>query len=175
MPAKNLYLFYFFFLVGFQKSYLARDINKCNLAEHCYDSNLYYKPKRGTALLWYNHFVSNETGWLGPVDQASFHGGCNVIEGTKWAANNWINAAIDREADLKVWELTRVMEEEYQEKMKENPWEEQTNRKEQTAMEQEESNEKEIDTNKVEEGVKTDENKRIEKEALKEHVSKNKQ
>lgn len=159
----------------FKKSYIAEDINKCNLAEHCYDSNLYYKPKRGTALLWYNHFVSNETGWLGPVDQASFHGGCNVIEGTKWAANNWINAAIDREADLKAWELIRVMEEEYQETMKESPWEEQTNDKEETAMEQEQSNEIGIDINKVEEGVKTDENKRIEKETLNGQVSENKQ
>lgn len=67
------------------------------------------------------------------------------------------------------------MEEEYQETMKESPWEEQTNDKEETAMEQEQSNEKEIDINKVEEGVKTDENKRIEKETLNGQVSENKQ
>lgn len=78
---------------------------------------------------------------------------------------------------MKAWELTRVMEEEYQETMKESPWEEQTNDKEETAMEQEQeqSNEKEIDINKVEEGVKTDENKRIEKETLNGQVSENKQ
>lgn len=58
------------------------------------------------------------------------------------------------------------MEEEYQETMKEGPWEEQTNDKEKTAMEQGQSNEKGIDINKVEEGVKTDENKRIEKETV---------
>lgn len=67
------------------------------------------------------------------------------------------------------------MEEEYQETMKESPWEEQTNDKEETAMEQEQSNEKEIDINKVEEGVKTDEHKRIEKETLNGQVSENKQ
>lgn len=50
------------------------------------------------------------------------------------------------------------MEEEYQETMKESP-----------------SNEKGIDINKVEEGVKTDENKRIEKETLNGQVSENKQ
>jgi len=76
---------------------------------------------------------------------------------------------------LKAWELTRVMEEEYQETMKESPWEEQTNDKEETAMEQEQSNEKGIEVNKVEEGVKTDENKRIEKETLNGQVSENKQ
>ena len=67
------------------------------------------------------------------------------------------------------------MEEEYQETMKESPWEEQTNDKEETAMEQEQSNEKRIDINKVEEGVKTDENKKIEKETLNGQVSENKQ
>lgn len=67
------------------------------------------------------------------------------------------------------------MEEEYQETMKESPWEEQTNDKEETAMELEQSNEKGIDINKVEEGVKTDENKRIEKETLNGQVSENKQ
>lgn len=65
------------------------------------------------------------------------------------------------------------MEEEYQETMKESPWEEQTNDKEETAMEQEQSNEKGIDINKVEEGVKTDENKTIEKETLNGQVSEN--
>lgn len=67
------------------------------------------------------------------------------------------------------------MEEEYQETMKESPWEEQTNDKEETAMEQEQSNEIGIDINKVEEGVKTDENKKIEKETLNGQVSENKQ
>lgn len=76
---------------------------------------------------------------------------------------------------MKAWELIRLMEEEYQETMKESPWEEQTNDKEETAMEKEQSNEKGIDINKVEEGVKTDENKRIEEETLNGQVSENKQ
>lgn len=58
------------------------------------------------------------------------------------------------------------MEEEYQETMKENPWEEQTNDKEETAMEQEEGNEKGVDINNVEEGLKTEENKRVEKKDI---------
>lgn len=106
--------------------HLVGNLDNCNLAEHCHDANLYYKPKLGTALLWYNHFVSNETGWLGTMDHASYHGGCNVIEGTKWAANNWINAGVDREADFKIWEMVRMAEEDYQERMKLEPWEQQT-------------------------------------------------
>ena len=96
-------------------------------------------------MLWYNHFVSNETGWLGRIDQASYHGGCNVIEGTKWAANNWINAGKDRKRDLKVWELARLVEQDYQERMQREPWEEQT--KDNGEKKLKESNESERTTN----------------------------
>lgn len=117
------------FTLAENESNVDRELLMCDLADHCYDSNLYYKPKRGTALLWYNHFVDNETGWLGPMDFMSYHGGCNVIEGTKWAANNWINAGPTRELDVKLWEETRLMEEDFQERMKREPWEEQTGQK----------------------------------------------
>lgn len=60
----------------------------------------------------------------------SYHGGCDVIEGTKWAANNWINAGVDREADFKVWDLATLMEEEFSERMRRYPWEEETREKE---------------------------------------------
>jgi len=80
--------------------------------------------------MWYNHLVSNTTGWLGPLDVMSCHGGCDVIEGTKWAANNWINAGVDREADFKVWEQARLMEEDFLERMERYPWEEETREKE---------------------------------------------
>lgn len=107
-------------------------VNKCDLSDHCYDANLYYKPKRGTALFWYNHLVNEETGWLGPIDLMSYHGGCDVLEGTKWAANNWINAGNDRETDLKVWEISRLVEKDFQERMERYPWEEQTRGEEET-------------------------------------------
>lgn len=29
-------------------------------------------------------------GWLGELDQLSQHGGCDVLEGTKWVANLWL-------------------------------------------------------------------------------------
>ena len=60
----------------------------------------------------------------------SYHGGCNVIEGTKWAANNWINAGPDRKLDLQIWEEMRLMEEDFQESIRREPWKEQTGQKE---------------------------------------------
>ena len=107
-------------------------VNKCDLSDHCYDANLYYKPKRGTALFWYNHLINEETGWLGPLDVMSYHGGCDVLEGTKWAANNWINAGNDRETDMKVWEVSRLVEKDFQERLERYPWEEQTRGEEET-------------------------------------------
>ena len=60
----------------------------------------------------------------------SYHGGCDVIEGTKWAANNWINAGVDRERDFQVWEQVTLIEEEFLERMRRHPWEEETREKE---------------------------------------------
>ena len=73
--------------------------------------------------------MSEETGWLGPVDIMSYHGGCDVIEGTKWAANNWINAGKDRETDMKIWEQSRLMEEDFLKRMRKHPWEDETGAK----------------------------------------------
>lgn len=53
------------------------------------------RPKKGTAVMWYNHMISNVTGLLGPQDMRSLHGGCDVLEGYKWIANNWINAPFE--------------------------------------------------------------------------------
>ena len=52
------------------------------------------KPKKGRAVLWYNHFLDPTTEWTGAVDRNSLHGGCAVHKGTKWIANNWINTGL---------------------------------------------------------------------------------
>ncbi|XP_052815679.1 transmembrane prolyl 4-hydroxylase-like [Mya arenaria] len=62
-----------------------------NLSYYCYNSSLVVKPKRGTAIMWYNHFVDEETGYLGLTDRRSHHGGCDLRKGMKWIANNWIS------------------------------------------------------------------------------------
>ena len=40
--------------------------------------------------MWYNNFIDPESGLLGPVDRHTLHGGCDVIRGEKWIANNWL-------------------------------------------------------------------------------------
>ena len=47
-------------------------------------------PKRGDAVLFYNHHVGPD-GRLGELDSQSFHGGCAVHPGggEKWIANYW--------------------------------------------------------------------------------------
>ncbi|XP_031556336.1 transmembrane prolyl 4-hydroxylase-like isoform X2 [Actinia tenebrosa] len=74
-----------------------------DLSNHCHEAKITYKPKKGAALFWYNHFIDENTGWLGEMDKMSYHGGCDVIKGTKWAANNWINVGKNRELDSEAW------------------------------------------------------------------------
>ncbi|XP_070563898.1 transmembrane prolyl 4-hydroxylase-like [Ptychodera flava] len=72
-----------------------------NLNRHCKDANLLVKPEKGKAVVWYSHFIDEETGWLGPIDEFTWHGGCPVTKGTKWIANRWINVSKNKEVDLK--------------------------------------------------------------------------
>lgn len=75
--------------------------DKFNLMQYCHDGNLVVAPKRGKAILWYNHFVDEETGWMGEMDEYSLHGGCGLWTGVKWIANNWITSADARWAHYK--------------------------------------------------------------------------
>lgn len=83
----------------------------CNLARNCHKSNLVVKPGKGKAVIWYNHLLRKESGWLGQVDYRSFHGGCNVLKGEKWIANNWINASPIKMEDLRLWASDRYANE----------------------------------------------------------------
>ena len=47
-------------------------------------SKLATKPKKAEAVLFYDQLP------LGGQDDASLHGGCPVLKGTKWAANLWV-------------------------------------------------------------------------------------
>lgn len=60
--------------------------------EFCYSSNLVVKATKGTAIMWYNHLLDEESDWLGDRDGFSVHGGCKIKKGYKWAANYWITA-----------------------------------------------------------------------------------
>ncbi|XP_048587882.1 transmembrane prolyl 4-hydroxylase isoform X2 [Nematostella vectensis] len=92
---------------------LREDQHLCDLSRYCNQSRIRYKPKQGTALFWYNHHRDEETGWLGDVDKMSYHGGCDVTKGTKWAANSWINVGKSREHDIEAWESYKVFVEDY--------------------------------------------------------------
>ncbi len=62
------------------------------MSHYCKDANLVLKPRRGTAVLWYNHLINEDTGWLGELEERALHGGCDVTKGEKWIANVWLTA-----------------------------------------------------------------------------------
>jgi len=64
------------------------DFDYYNLSHNCHMGNLVLSPRKGTAIMWYNHLLDEESGWLGPRDEYSLHGGCDIIKGEKWIANN---------------------------------------------------------------------------------------
>lgn len=63
-----------------------------NMVHNCHKAQLVVPAEKGKAILWYNHFVDEETGLLGERDDYTIHGGCGVKKGHKWLANNWIAA-----------------------------------------------------------------------------------
>lgn len=72
-----------------------------NLYRKCEESPLKVSPAKGKAVIWYNHFVDDANGWLGPLDEFTFHGGCPVKNGVKWIANFWVKTSDHKIKDLK--------------------------------------------------------------------------
>lgn len=70
--------------------------DKFNLSHGCKLANLRIQPKKGKAVMWYNHHLNETDGWLGEIDLMSLHGGCDVIKGEKWVSNLWITAPYGR-------------------------------------------------------------------------------
>lgn len=68
------------------------DTDEFNLSVNCHSANLVIPPTKGTAIMWYNNFIDPDSGLLGEVDRYTSHGGCEVIKGEKWIANNWLTA-----------------------------------------------------------------------------------
>ncbi|XP_057291010.1 transmembrane prolyl 4-hydroxylase-like [Hydractinia symbiolongicarpus] len=82
-----------------------------NLSEHCYDSNLVVKARKGTAVAWYNHLVDYK-GWLGALDEWSLHGGCEVRKGEKWIMNLWLTAPYKDDVDTpSMYSLESILKE----------------------------------------------------------------
>ena len=76
--------------------------DKWNLSyvHNCHRS-VFVPPKKGRALLFYSHLDAwcwEGQQWgckLGELDRYALHGGCDVLKGVKFAANNWINVEDD--------------------------------------------------------------------------------
>lgn len=101
----------FFNLVFFSLSLKVFRLNgMMNLNARCHQSNLRVQPQLGKAVIWYNHFINETTGWLGDVDPFTWHGGCPVTKGKKWIMNRWIAVSNDRELDLELsWQLMPIV------------------------------------------------------------------
>lgn len=76
------------------------DFDLYNLSHNCHKGNLVVSPRKGTAIMWYNHLLDEDSGWLGPMDDYSLHGGCDILRGEKWIANNWITAPYRDDAHI---------------------------------------------------------------------------
>ena len=61
-----------------------------NLTTNCHSASVVIKPEKGKAIMWYNHPLDSK-GYISNVEKRSYHGGCEVIKGTKWIATNWIS------------------------------------------------------------------------------------
>ena len=49
--------------------------------------------------MWYNHHL-DKSGWLGELDWRTLHGGCDILKGEKWIANNWLTAPENEERHI---------------------------------------------------------------------------
>ncbi|XP_078364987.1 transmembrane prolyl 4-hydroxylase-like isoform X2 [Oculina patagonica] len=72
-----------------------------NLSTNCHSANLVFPAKKGTAIMWYNNFIDQDSGLLGTLDLQSLHGGCDVTKGEKWIANSWLTAPTKESRHIK--------------------------------------------------------------------------
>ena len=68
-------------------------------------SNLVIKPEKGKAIMWYNHYIGRDTGWMSTLNPLSFYGANHVSKGEKWIATTWINILGDGVNELRPWKM----------------------------------------------------------------------
>ncbi|KAJ7383008.1 hypothetical protein OS493_031178 [Desmophyllum pertusum] len=73
------------------------------IRHNAYEENLVIKPERGKAVMWYNHVLNDDGTWIGGLDNRMYYGHCDVNEGEKWIASNWINVDGDGNTVLRAW------------------------------------------------------------------------
>ncbi|KAL4236382.1 L-ascorbic acid binding [Mactra antiquata] len=71
-----------------------------HLYKKCHEVDLRVPAEKRKAIIWYNHFIDESTGWMGDIDEYTLHGGCPVKAGEKWIANFWIKTNDEKSIDL---------------------------------------------------------------------------
>ncbi|PFX27816.1 Transmembrane prolyl 4-hydroxylase [Stylophora pistillata] len=83
-----------------QRFYTRNYSYSLNERSRCREANLLIQPKKGKAVVWYNHLLERDgDDHMGDLDLLSLHGGCDVVEGVKWIANVWLNAPFRKEGN----------------------------------------------------------------------------
>ncbi|XP_071949893.1 transmembrane prolyl 4-hydroxylase-like [Antedon mediterranea] len=90
--------------VTFHRKYMAGN-TITDLSNHCEDANVVVKPKKGKAVMWYNHVLNEDIGWIGDIDVYSLHGGCDIKRGDKWIANHWLPVDTDEERQIQYMKM----------------------------------------------------------------------
>ena len=89
---------------------LFQDLHKhtskvCSKTPNISLSNLAIKPEKGKAIMWYNHYIGRDTGWMSTIDPLSFYGTNKVEKVEKWVATTWINIIGDGVNELRPWRM----------------------------------------------------------------------
>eukprot|EP00112_Aurelia_sp_Birch-Aquarium-sp1_P003880 Seg1439.5 transcript_id=Seg1439.5/GoldUCD/mRNA.D3Y31 product="Transmembrane prolyl 4-hydroxylase" protein_id=Seg1439.5/GoldUCD/D3Y31 len=92
------------------KTYFWGDLHKdtmkaCSKGPNVTASNLVIKPEKGKAIMWYNHYIGRDTGWMSTLNPLSFYGANHVTKGEKWIATTWINILGDGVNELRPWKM----------------------------------------------------------------------
>lgn len=81
-------------------------IERCEKVPQRNASNLVIPVKRGSAILWYNHEVARNTGWMSQLEQLSMTGMAQVVgDSPQWTARMWIDIVGDGVRELRPWRL----------------------------------------------------------------------
>lgn len=83
-------------------------LKKCEKKPNPEMSNIVVKPKRGSAVFWYNHEVNPYTGWMGQLEARAISALSPVKTSTNtsaWTAKMWVNIIGDGVHMLKPWRL----------------------------------------------------------------------
>lgn len=77
----------------------------CSKTPNISRANLIIKPDKGKAIMWYNHYIGRDTGWMSSVDPLSFYGTNKVGKTEKWTATQWVNIVGDGVHELRPWRM----------------------------------------------------------------------